>query len=81
MSFRRFLRRRQWDQERMYEFEAHLGEEMDDNVARHDAAGGAAAGLYQKSLVAGEINLRIWRLWQSDRYSRGDLADEQLCSD
>ncbi|MGA8938294.1 MAG: ABC transporter permease [Acidobacteriaceae bacterium] len=34
MSFRRYLRRRHWDGERMREMEAHLSQETDDNIAR-----------------------------------------------
>lgn len=34
MSIRRYLRRRQWDEERASEMEAHLAHEIDDNLAR-----------------------------------------------
>ncbi len=34
MSLRRYCRRREWDQERVREMEAYLGEEIDDNIAR-----------------------------------------------
>jgi predicted permease len=34
MSMRRFLRRRQWDRERVCEIEAHLAHETDRNIAR-----------------------------------------------
>jgi hypothetical protein len=34
MSLRRFLLRRQWDEERVREAQAHLAQEIDDNMAR-----------------------------------------------
>ena len=34
MSLRRYLRRREWDEERARELEAHLEQETADNVAR-----------------------------------------------
>jgi len=34
MSFLRFFRRRQWDQERVRELESHLAHEIDHNIAR-----------------------------------------------
>jgi predicted permease len=62
MSFRRFLHRRQWDQERVREVEAHLAEEIDDNRARGMTPQEARRRAYIKFGNPTVIREEIWRM-------------------
>ncbi len=62
MSLRRFLRRRQWDEERAREIEAHLAHEIDENVARGLAPDDARRQAYVKFGNPTVIREQIWRM-------------------
>ena len=77
MSWRRFLRRRWWDDERAAELDAHLAMEIDDNVARGMSRDEARAAAYRK--LGNPVRIRediyemntlgrLERLWQDVRY-------------
>src|SRR6185436_776837 len=48
MSFRRFFRRRYWDEERARELDAYLAQETDDNIARGMSPDAARAAAHRK---------------------------------
>jgi predicted permease len=62
MSFRRFLHRRQWDEERACEVAAHLAEEIDDNRARGMTPQEARRRAYIKFGSPALIREEIWRM-------------------
>jgi len=62
MSLRRFFRRRQWDEERERELEAHLALEIDDNLARGLAPQEARRQAYLKLGNPTVIREEIWRM-------------------
>jgi len=62
MSLRRVLRRRQWDQERVREMEAHIAHEIDDNMARGLSAEEARRQAYVKFGNPTVIRERIWQM-------------------
>jgi hypothetical protein len=62
MSLRRFFRRRQWDEERARELEAHLAIEIDDNLARGLAAQEARRRACLKLGNPTAIREEIWRM-------------------
>ncbi len=62
MSLRRFLHRRQWDQERLREMEAHLAHEIDDNVARGLTPEEARRQAYVKFGNPTAVRERIWEM-------------------
>lgn len=62
MSLRRFLHRRQWDEERVREVEAHLAEEIDDNQARGMTPQEARRRAYIKFGNPTVIREEIWQM-------------------
>ena len=62
MSLRRYLRRREWDEERARELEAHLEQETADNVARGMTAGEARRRAYMKLGNPTMIREEIWKM-------------------
>jgi predicted permease len=77
VSWRRFLRRARWDDERRRELETYIEIETDENVARGMAPGAARAAAYRKlgnpTLVREEIYRMntatfVETLWQDVRY-------------
>ena len=62
MSLRRYLRRREWDEERQRELDAHLAEETADNVARGMAPGEARRRAYMKLGNPTTIREEIWKM-------------------
>ena len=77
MSWTRFLRRRQWDDERSRELNAYLDIETDDNIARGmspaDARAAAQRKLGNTTLIREEIYrmntlTRTESIWQDFRY-------------
>jgi len=62
MSLRRYLRRREWDEERQRELDAHLEEETADNVARGMAPGEARRRAYMKLGNPTTIREEIWKM-------------------
>ena len=62
MSLRRFLHRRQWDQERALEVEAHLAEEIDENRARGMTPQEARRRAYIKFGNPTLIREEIWQM-------------------
>ncbi len=77
MSWRRFLKRRWWDEERAREVEAYLETETAENVARGMPAGEAAAAARRKFGNPGLVREDIYRMntigwlesiWQDLRY-------------
>jgi len=77
MNWRRYFRRRQWDQERLRELEAYLEQETSDNIARGMTPAAAAQAARRKlgnpTLIREEIymmNSIGWfeTLWQDLRY-------------
>src|SRR5208283_423850 len=83
MSWTRFFRRRQWDEERARELEAYLEAETDENIARgmspQEARYAARRKLGNTTLIREEIyhmNSLGWLevLWQDLRYGLRMLA-------
>jgi predicted permease len=83
MSLRRVLRRRQWDQERVREIEAHIAHEIDDNIARGLSDEEARRQAYVRFGNPTVVRERIWQmnsfvllgnLWRDIRY-----ATRRLC--
>ncbi len=62
MSLRRFFRRRQWDEERARELEAHLAHEIDDNRARGMTPQEAQRQAYLKLGNPTAIREEIWKM-------------------
>ncbi len=62
MSLRRFFRRRQWDEERARELEAHLAHEIDDNLARGLSPQEARRQAYLKLGNPTAIREEIWKM-------------------
>jgi predicted permease len=62
MSVRRFFRRRQWDEERARELEAHLAIEIDDNLARGMLPQEARRRAYLKLGNPTAILEEIWKM-------------------
>jgi len=62
MSLRRYLRRREWDEERQRELEAHLTHEVDDNIARGMTPGEARRRAYMKLGNPTMIREEIWKM-------------------
>ena len=62
MSWRRYLRRRAWDEERQRELEVHLAHETDDNLARGMAPGEARRRAYMKLGNPVKIREEIWKM-------------------
>ena len=62
MSFRRFFRRRQWDQERVRELESHLAHEIDDNIAGGMSHEEARRRAYVKLGNPTVIREEIWQM-------------------
>ena len=62
MSLRRFLHRRQWDEERVREVEAHLAEEIDDNRARGMTPQEARRRAYIKFGNPTIVREEIWQM-------------------
>jgi predicted permease len=62
MSLRRFLYRRQWDEERALEVEAHLAEEIDENRARGMTPQEARRRAYIKFGNPTVIREEIWQM-------------------
>ncbi len=62
MSWRRYLRRRAWDEERQRELEVHLAHETDDNLARGMTLGEARRRAYMKLGNPTMIREEIWKM-------------------
>ncbi len=62
MSLRRYLRRKQWDEERARELEAHLEQETADNIARGMTAQEARRRAYMKLGNPTAIREEIWKM-------------------
>jgi predicted permease len=62
MSLRRYLRRREWDEERQRELDAHLAEETADNVARGMTPEEARRRAYMKLGNPTMIREEIWKM-------------------
>src|ERR1700679_3877456 len=62
MSFRRFFLRRQWDEERRSELEAHIAHEIDDNQARGMSAQEARRRAYVKFGNPTTVREEIWQM-------------------
>ncbi len=62
MSFLRFLRRRHWDEERVREVEAHLAEEIDDNMTLGMTPQDARRRAYIKFGNPTVIREEIWQM-------------------
>jgi hypothetical protein len=62
MSLRRYLRRREWDEERQRELDAHLAEETADNVARGMTPDEARRRAYMKLGNPTMIREEIWKM-------------------
>jgi predicted permease len=62
MNFRRYFHRRQWDQERVLEVEAHLAEEIDDYRARGLTAQEARRQAYIKFGNPTLVREEIWQM-------------------
>ncbi|HEX4311549.1 MAG TPA: ABC transporter permease [Acidobacteriaceae bacterium] len=62
MSLRRYLHRREWDEERARELEAHLEQETADNVARGMMPGEAKRRAYMKLGNPTVIREEIWKM-------------------
>ncbi|MGH9438324.1 MAG: ABC transporter permease, partial [Terriglobia bacterium] len=87
MSWSRFFRRKQWDEERARELEAYLQIETDENVARgipHEQARQAARRkLGNSTLIREEIyrmnSIRfVESIWQDVRYAVRTLAKSRM---
>jgi len=82
MSWRRFIRRRWWDQERAREIDAYLEAETAENIARGMPAAEAAAAARRKFGNPLQVREEIYRmntvgwlesLWQDARYAARGL--------
>jgi predicted permease len=62
MSLRRYWRRRAWDEERQQELEAHLAQEINDNVARGMAPEEGRRRAYLKLGNPTTIREEIWKM-------------------
>jgi predicted permease len=62
MSLRRYLRRREWDEERQRELDAHLAEEAAENVARGMTPAEARRRAYMKLGNPTMIREEIWKM-------------------
>jgi predicted permease len=62
MSLRRFFRRRQWDEERARELEAHIALEIDDNLARGMTSQEARRRAYIRLGNPTAIREEIWKM-------------------
>jgi predicted permease len=62
MSLRRFFHRRQWDEERARELEAHLAHEIDDNLSRGMSAEAARRRAYIRLGNPTHIREEIWKM-------------------
>ena len=62
MSLRRFLRRRYWDAERVQEFETHIQNEIDDNLARSMTREEARRQAYLKFGNPTRVREEIWKM-------------------
>jgi predicted permease len=62
MSLRRYLRRREWDEERARELEAHLEQETADNIARGMTPDEARRRAYMKLGNPTMIREEIWKM-------------------
>jgi predicted permease len=78
MSLRRYFRRRQWDEERVREMEAHLAQEMDDNVARGMTPEEAKRRAYMKLGNPTIIREEIWKM--NSFVSVEDLGRDIRCA-
>jgi predicted permease len=77
VGWSRFFRRRYWDEERAREIEAHLAQEIDDNVARGMSRDEARSAAYRAFGNPTVIREEVWHmntvgfietLWQDVRY-------------
>jgi len=62
MSLRRYFRRREWDQVRVREMEFHLGEEIDDNIARGMTPEEARRRAYIQFGNPAVVREEIWKM-------------------
>jgi predicted permease len=62
MSLRRYFRRRHWDAERVQEFEAHIQNEIDDNLARGMSREVARRQAYLKFGNPARVREEIWKM-------------------
>ncbi|HTA84782.1 MAG TPA: ABC transporter permease [Silvibacterium sp.] len=62
MSLRRFFRRRYWDAERVQEFETHIQNEIDDNLARGMTREEARRQAYLKFGNPIRVREEIWKM-------------------
>ena len=62
MSLRRFSRRRYWDAERVQEFETHIQNEIDDNLARGMTREEARRQAYLKFGNPTRVREEIWKM-------------------
>jgi putative ABC transport system permease protein len=62
MSLRRYLHRREWDEERARELEGHLAQETSDNLARGMTAQEARRRAYMKLGNPTTIREEIWKM-------------------
>jgi len=62
MSLRRFFHRRQWDEERTRELDAHLAHEIDDNLSRGMSADAARRRAYIRLGNPTQIREEIWKM-------------------
>src|ERR1700744_755566 len=62
MSLRRYLHRREWDEERARELEAHLAMEIDDNLARGMTPQEARRRAYLKLGSPTAVREEIWKM-------------------
>ncbi len=62
MRFRQYLRRQEWDEERRRELDAHLAEEMADNIARGMTPGEARRRAHMKLGNPTVIREEIWKM-------------------
>jgi predicted permease len=62
MSFHRFLHRREWDEERVREVQAHLAEEVDHNIGRGMTPQEARRRAYIKFGNPAAVREEIWQM-------------------
>jgi putative ABC transport system permease protein len=62
MSLRRFFRRRYWDAERVHEFETHIQNDIDDNLARGMTREEARRQAYLKFGNPTRVREEIWKM-------------------
>ena len=66
MSWRKFFHRSQWDAERIQEIEAHIAQEIDDNIARgfspQEAVGQSLRNLHAADLSQAEYQKLLERV-------------------